>query len=177
MKKLYSSSWPASVSQWHSHSGVVVLPCPGRDQKYTILCPYFCGSILGPYYSRQLTLSPSDPTPPPPPPPPPVTSKDILLSWVPSSLNAPTVPPPGTFRLFSPLPLPLLRIRLVPRLPALSAAVNLHWPLVSNGLQPMPDCPPPTLTDRAPRYLISLSPTFPVVVLVSWVEGGWGAFR
>ena len=132
LSMVFSSSWPAYMSIWHARSGVVMFRYPSRVQKDTRLCPYCCGSVLGPYYSYQLTLSPRDLTPPPPPPPPPpplrppVTSPGLLLSWFPSSLNAPTLPQPGPVHLCYPLPLPPLRLRSVTSLTALYVAVNLH---------------------------------------------------
>ena len=86
-----SSFCSASVSLWYAHSGVVVFHYPIRGQKETRLCPYCYGSILGPSYSCHLNLSPCDPMPPPPLLPP-VTSPVLLISWFPSTLNAPTPP-------------------------------------------------------------------------------------
>ena len=63
------SYWTTSVSLCHAHSGVVVFHSPSRGQRDTRLCPYCYGYILGPSYSRHLTISPHDPTPPPRPPP------------------------------------------------------------------------------------------------------------
>ena len=162
------SSWMVSVSLWHAHSGVVVFHYPSRGQKYTRLCPYCYGSILGPSYSCHLNIAPRETTTPPLRPP--VTSPGLLLSWIPSSLNASTSPLPGIVHLCYPLTLPPPRIRSVPGMPSLSVAVNLHWLRVSNGLQPMLGWPPPTLPNRALCCLRSCSLTVLMVVLGS--QGG-----
>ena len=88
----YASSWTASVSPCHVHGGVVMLHYPSRGQRDTIICPYCYGYILGPSNSCELTLSSHVSTNPPLRPP--VTSPDLLLSLVPSSLDSPTLPRP-----------------------------------------------------------------------------------
>ena len=61
-------------------------------------------------------------------------------------------------------------------MPSPSAAVNLHWLPVFNGLQPMPGLPHPNLPNKDLRILRSRSLTVPLVVLCSR-EGGGGTCR
>ena len=58
-----SFSRTSPLSLCHDHRGEVVFNYRSRIQKNTRLCPYCCGSILGPSYSRQFPLHPRD-TPP-----------------------------------------------------------------------------------------------------------------
>ena len=83
----------SGIGLWHTHSGVVVFHCLIRVQKGIRLIPYYCGSILGPSYSRDLTLSPLDPTPQTPPPVPAshISGSSPLLSHLLPKL--PNLPP------------------------------------------------------------------------------------
>ena len=60
----------------------------------------------------------------------------------------------------------------MPGLPAQSAAVNLHWPPESDGIQPMPVWPPPTLPDQATPRMRPRSSNVIMVVLTRRRGGG-----
>ena len=100
------------------------LSSPQTEAKETL---YFLPIELR-FYSRPVLVSillvPTRPDPPPPPSP--YSHVSVLLSLINSSRNYPTLPPPGTVRLCSPLPLAPLRLRLVLGIPAPLVAMNLH---------------------------------------------------
>ena len=171
------SSWPDSVSQWHAHSGVVVVQSPNSPQTEAKETLDSVPIELLLYSSPVVVATLLVPTQPDPPPPP-FALQSRLSSPLLTSLHSkrPNLPPPGPARLCSPIPLPPLWLRSVLEVPGSSMSVNLHWPPVSKGIQPMPGWLPPTLSTWAPQRLGSHSLTVPLVALESH-GGGEGPGR
>ena len=101
------------------------------------------------------------------PPLPPSKSHLCIPSWFPLTKRPDHPPPPLPTHSCSPITSTHSRSTWCQGCPPPLETVNLHWPPASDGLQPMPSQPPPTLTNWDPRRLRTIDGNYQVITLFS----------